>query len=1104
MQNIWTLKLDIKKPYGNLIPKYTTGDTNKLIVKIYNDGIAVDLDEENITSGILNMKKADGTIISLMNTVIPYDDRVEITFGNETDSLGEVICKLMLYDDNMVERISTSEFKLIFDEDWVATYPENPSVDLATQMLQAFAALEQRIDDIEAGAGNAHSHDNYATLSKIRYTGDAEEIDLADIESKADVDHNHDDLYQPVGDYAPANHNHDDKYADIEHNHNGVYQPIGDYAPTNHDHDTEYAPIEHEHDMEDVTGLDTALSGKADVTHNHDNDYAAKTHNHDGTYAPANHNHNDVYAPIEHDHAISDVDGLQTALNGKSNTNHTHAGTYAPVVHNHDGVYSPVDHNHDEVYSPVDHNHDSDYAEIEHNHDMTDVTGLSAALAGKADVEHNHDEEYAPVDHNHDDTYSEIGHQHTEADITDLNKYTKEEIDDMFVGVFKGDTFRGSKSLGTTQANTNNVTGMYYSTDTANHPVNEVGYLFHIQSPSSNNLALQFFVPNVLDRVFFRRRVTAGWQPWIELSDTGHSHDEFGDISATLAKMYTKEEIDDMFVGVFKGDNVRGSQLLEAGEANSILSSGFYYSIDTANNPIADNGYILHIQGSATDNYAQQVFFHAFSNRMWIRRKQAGTWEAWVEIGTGSGITEIEKSANGVTTAMKVEGITIKQEGNKTWRIGKKSYKTGSEGEFTRPAIKTNPTTQTNDGTFLKYSTVITPQYIVIHDTANYSPTASARGHAEGIRDGWLTAYAHFYVDDVDVYQITPENNRASHTSGGGIAPANNSNSIGIEICVNKFDLTYKTSPLTNTGYKKAVENAIAVVTYLMKKYNIPIENVYRHKDTDAEAKNCPSSFRFAGNYMWDWFRKTLRENFAGSHLAFARSTDYLFPASGRYADTMSTNVAEITYDNKMYISGRKVLTENDEVDGKITVKGGVHKHSEVVASNMGTTDKWFRVARVRLAENYGRVHFRMSMYHSGTYSRFGQIVGFLYKQTTNTLNSNCYVNFINDTGTDRVMESGNIKYVVSKNAGQVDAQGRQIQDPVIYVDIYVKLREYAKLYINLDFLAKENGGYFEFLPDGSTTVDTLPTAGQTYWYDDLTTTYEEPVDALIKTVSYV
>ena len=86
-------------------------------------GLLLTLDKENITSGILNMKKADGTIISLMNTVIPYNDRVEITFGNETDTLGEVTCKLMLYDDNMVERISTSEFKLVFGEDWDCNLP---------------------------------------------------------------------------------------------------------------------------------------------------------------------------------------------------------------------------------------------------------------------------------------------------------------------------------------------------------------------------------------------------------------------------------------------------------------------------------------------------------------------------------------------------------------------------------------------------------------------------------------------------------------------------------------------------------------------------------------------------------------------------------------------------------------------------------------------------------------------------------------------------------------------------------------------------------------------------------------------------------------------
>ena len=33
-------------------------------------------------------------------------------------------------------------------------------------------------------------------------------------------------------------HNHDNDYAAKTHNHDGVYQPVGDYAPTNHNHDT--------------------------------------------------------------------------------------------------------------------------------------------------------------------------------------------------------------------------------------------------------------------------------------------------------------------------------------------------------------------------------------------------------------------------------------------------------------------------------------------------------------------------------------------------------------------------------------------------------------------------------------------------------------------------------------------------------------------------------------------------------------------------------------------------------------------------------------------------------------------------------------------------
>ena len=55
-------------------------------------------------------------------------------------------------------------------------------------------------------------------------------------ETKANANHNHDDIY------ATLNHNHDVLYAPLNHNHDVLYAPI------NHNHDVLYAPINHNHD----------------------------------------------------------------------------------------------------------------------------------------------------------------------------------------------------------------------------------------------------------------------------------------------------------------------------------------------------------------------------------------------------------------------------------------------------------------------------------------------------------------------------------------------------------------------------------------------------------------------------------------------------------------------------------------------------------------------------------------------------------------------------------------------------------------------------------------------------------------------------------------
>ena len=82
----------------------------------------------------------------------------------------------------------------------------------------------------------------------------------------------------------------------------------------------------HTHEIAQVNGLQTALDGKSPMTHNH----------------------NGVYAPVSHTHEIAQVNGLQNQLNGKANSSHTHpasqisAGTLSGSVVANAGAVSNI------------------------------------------------------------------------------------------------------------------------------------------------------------------------------------------------------------------------------------------------------------------------------------------------------------------------------------------------------------------------------------------------------------------------------------------------------------------------------------------------------------------------------------------------------------------------------------------------------------------------------------------------------------------------------------------------------------------------------------------------------------------------------------------
>ena len=139
-------------------------------------------------------------------------------------------------------------------------------------------------------------------------------------------------------------------------------------------------------------------------------------------------------------------------------------------------------------------------------------------------------------------------------------------------------------------------------------------------------------------------------------------------------------------------------------------------------------------------------------------------------------------------------------------------------------------------------------KFIVVHDTGNKSKGADAMAHYRYFNSGNRNASAHYFVDDKEIVQLVPDDKSAWHVGDGrGKFGILNSNSIGIEICVNS-DGDYE------TAYNKTIE----LVKYLMEKHNIPFDNVVRHYD--ASRKSCPRSMMDNNWKLWKEFKEKLIE----------------------------------------------------------------------------------------------------------------------------------------------------------------------------------------------------------------------------------------------------
>lgn len=142
-------------------------------------------------------------------------------------------------------------------------------------------------------------------------------------------------------------------------------------------------------------------------------------------------------------------------------------------------------------------------------------------------------------------------------------------------------------------------------------------------------------------------------------------------------------------------------------------------------------------------------------------------------------------------------------------------------------------------------------KYIVVHYVG---ATGGAEANCKYYASKELGASAHYFVGhNGEVWQSVEDKDIAWHCGAKNYKHlyCRNSNSIGIEMCC-KQDVkgNWYFEPLT-------VASTIDLVRELMRKYNIPIDNIIRHYDVTG--KHCPQPYVVDGK-AWGEFKNALKD----------------------------------------------------------------------------------------------------------------------------------------------------------------------------------------------------------------------------------------------------
>lgn len=175
----------------------------------------------------------------------------------------------------------------------------------------------------------------------------------------------------------------------------------------------------------------------------------------------------------------------------------------------------------------------------------------------------------------------------------------------------------------------------------------------------------------------------------------------------------------------------------------------------------------------------------------------------------------------------------------------------------------------------------INPVYIVIHETDNEDAGADAVANRNYFANHpEAEASTHFVVDDHSIIQCLELNQKGWHVGDNrGHSDITNSNTIGIEICVN-----------SDGDYMKARVNAIELAKYLISVTGIPASRVVRHYD--ASGKWCPRRMLNTPS-LWNDFKNLVSNGSADVACSEAPSSENAVEKGAQYVGSRCKELQE-------------------------------------------------------------------------------------------------------------------------------------------------------------------------------------------------------------------